>query len=472
MSDVNLLDVGDYDDPHWQAANELLSTQRFREAVAFVQQLDVEARPPTLNIAGVAATVLQARPLAEAFFRRALAADPDFVQTYNNLALFLRVGGRQAEAEQVFHQGLKRAPDEPTMSMGLVNLLWLEERHAEAEARLREHVRRHPADADARFKLGALLLTRGKFDEGWAYYEARYDPARPGAPDPVDFGCPQWRGEPLEGRSILLWFEQGHGDEIQFCRYASLLKERGAGKVTLVCKPALEPLLSTLEGVDRIAPAAGTQEIETHDYWSYLVSLPHRLGTRLETIPAKVPYLSVLPERRARWAGMIPAEGFRVGLVWKGNPELANDKNRSLPGLSVLRPLWDVPGVTFVSLQKGAGEEEAAAPPADQPLVDLGRLAQDFADTAAMIEALDLVISVDTAPAHLAGALGRPCFCLVPSEGLDFRWLLERSDSPWYPTLTLFRRARGGGWETVIPEVAAALEAAVRQAARRTTPAL
>src|SRR5690606_12265211 len=145
MSDVNLLDVGDYDDPHWQAANELLSTQRFREAAAFVQQLDVEARPPTLNIAGVAATVLQARPLAEAFFRRALAADPDFVQTYNNLALFLRVGGRQAEAEQVFHQGLKRAPDEPTMSMGLVNLLWLEERHAEAEARLREHVRRHPA---------------------------------------------------------------------------------------------------------------------------------------------------------------------------------------------------------------------------------------------------------------------------------------------------------------------------------------
>lgn len=470
MVDANLLDVGDYEDPAWKTANGLLEAQRFPAIIDLARELGADARPPTLNIAGVAATVLNARPLSEAFFRRALAADPDFIQTYNNLALFLRVERRLSEAEQVLHEGLRRAPDEPVMRMSLANLLWLEERHAEAEAMLREHVRRHPADADARFKLGALLLAMGRFEEGWAFYEARYDPTREGAPEPVAFGCPQWRGEPLKGRSILVWYEQGHGDEIQFCRYAPLLKAHGATKVTVVCKPALAPLLATLEGVDRLAPAAGEQEIETHDYWTYLLSIPHLVGTRLETIPAEVPYLSALPERRVRWAGQVPQEGFRVGLVWKGNPELANDRNRSLPGLALLRPLWDVPGVTFVSLQKGAGEEEAAAPPADQPLVNLGAGIQDFGDTAALIEAVDLVISVDTAPAHLAGALGRPCFCLVPSEGLDFRWLLERRDSPWYPTMTLFRRPRGAAWGSVIPSLTAALAEAVRRAERRTAP--
>lgn len=465
MSDTNLLDVGDYDDPAFADANRLLGEQQFAAVVEYVRRLGPAARPPTLNVGGVAAVVLQARSLAESFFRRALAADPNFAQTYNNLALFLRVDGRLAEAEQVFHAGLRVAPDEPVMRMSLANLMWLRDRHLEAEVALRELVRRHPEDAEARFKLGALLLTLGRFEEGWPLYEARYDPTRPGAPEPINFGCPQWRGEPLAGRSVLVWYEQGHGDEIQFCRYAPLLKAMGAAKVTVVCKPALAPLLATLDGVDRLVPAEGVHEIETHDYWTYLLSLPYLMGTRLETIPAKVPYLSALPERRERWAQLVPKDGFRVGLAWKGNPELANDKNRSLPDLSVLRPLWDVPGVTFVSLQKGVGEEEAADPPAGQPLLNLGRHFQDFGDSAALIQALDLVISVDTAPAHLAGALGRPCFCLTPAEGLDFRWLLERSDSPWYPTLTLFRRPLGAAWEAVIPRVAEALGEAVRRSA-------
>lgn len=466
MSQASLLDVGAYEDPAWKAASTLLEARQFQAALQHVTGLGQDARPPSLNIGGVAATLLQARPLAEAMFRRALAVDPGFIQTYSNLANFLRVDRRAAEAEQVLREGLRRAPGEPVMRMALANLLWLEERHAEAEVEFREQVRLHPSDAEARFRLGALLLQLGRFEEGWPLYEARYDPTRKDGPPPIRFDCPQWRGESLEGRSILVWYEQGHGDEIQFCRYAPLLKARGAAKVTMVCKPALEPLLATLEGVDRLAPAAGEQEIETHDYWTYLLSLPGLIGTRLETIPAEVPYLSALPERRTRWAPRVPQGGFRVGLVWKGNPELANDRNRSLPGLSVLRPLWEVPGVTFVSLQKGVGEDEAADPPADQPLIDLGRLIQDFGDTAALIDALDLVISVDTAPAHLAGALGKRCFCLLPSEGLDFRWLLERSDSPWYPTMTLFRRPLGATWEVVIPQVASALARTVEGTGR------
>lgn len=464
MNDADLPGAADQD-PDWLEANRLLEARQHQAVLEHVQRLGDRARAPSLDVAGVAAAMLGSRAAAEAYFRRALAADPDFIHAYGNLAAFLRANRRYPEAERVLYAGLKRAPDDRSLSLALANQLWLEERHAEADAAFRAHLRRHPDDADARFKLGALLLSVGRFEEGWRLYEARYAPGRKDAPDPIDFGCPQWQGEPLEGRSVLVWYEQGHGDEIQFCRYVPKLKAAGAAKVTVVCKPALAPLLATLAGVDRLAPAAGVQEIETHDYWTYLLSLPHRMDTRLETIPADIPYLAALPERRARWAEAIPKHGLRVGLAWKGNPELANDRNRSLPGLSVLRPLWDVRGVSFVSLQKGVAEDEAAGPPADQPLIDLGSRFQDFGDAAAVIEALDLVISVDTATAHLAGALGRPCFCLIPTEGMDFRWLLGRTDSPWYPTLTLFRRPRGAGWDVVAPKVAEALGEVVRRSA-------
>lgn len=473
MTDTNLLDAGASEDPQWPEARRLLEAREFKAAIQLVQAQGADALAPSLNVAGVAATVLQARPLAESFFRRAMALDPGFSHSYNNLALFLRVDGRLGEAEQVFHAGLQANPGAGFMRMALANFLWLQERHAEAEAQFRELVRRDPGDAEARFKLGGLLLSLGRFEEGWPYYEARYDPSRKDAPEPIRFGFPQWRGEPLEGRSILVWFEQGYGDEIQFCRYVPLLKAQGAAQVTVVCKPPLEPLLGSLAGLDRLAPAAGVQEIEDHDCWTYLMSIPYRLGTRLETVPAQVPYLSVTAERRARWAARIPPAGLRVGLVWKGNPDLANDKNRSLPGLEALRPLWDVPGVTFVSMQKGADEAAAANPPADQPLVDLGAAAEDFADTAAMMDGLDLVISVDTASAHLAGALGKPCFCLIPAEGMDWRWMVGRSDSPWYPSLRLFRRRRGESWDPVVQEVAAALaEVAAAHAARQPTGAV
>ncbi|HEY9216410.1 MAG TPA: hypothetical protein VIO94_00065 [Phenylobacterium sp.] len=457
MTDTSILNAEAIDDPAFGPAIQLIEAKDYAKVVQLVRSLGENARAPTLNAAGVAANVLKAMDLAESFYRRALAIEPGFVATYNNLGLFLRTERRVVEAESVLHAGLRVQPDEPVICMAVANLLWLQERYVETEVAFRELIDRHPDDKEAQFRLGALLLSLGRFEEGWPLYEARHDPKRPGAPERVQFAFPQWRGEPLAGKSILVWLEQGFGDEIQFSRYFPLLKAAGAARVTVVCKPALEPLLATIEGVDRLVPAEGSHSIEDHDYWSFLMSLPGAFGTTLESVPNQVPYIHVPPERRTRWAGAIPDEGLRVGLVWKGNPFLANDAQRSVHDLATLRPLWDVPGVTFVSLQKGAGEDEAASPPADQPMLDIGSKAQDFADSAAIMDQLDLVIAVDTAAAHLAGALGKPCFCLIPNEGMDFRWLTERSDSPWYPTMRLFRRGRAQSWDRAVGELAAAL---------------
>lgn len=198
------------------------------------------------------------------------------------------------------------------------------------------------------------------------------------------------------------------------------------------------------------------------------MSLPLHFSVTADTIgEAPLPYVRALPERVARWREHLPAAGRKVGLVWRGSPGHGNDGNRSLSGLARLAPLWTVPGITFVSLQKGQGEEEAAQPPAGQPLVALGAQMEDFADTAALVSQLDLVVCVDTAVAHLAGALGKPCWVLLPAIDTDWRWRLEGNDSAWYPSLRLFRQAEGGDWGTVIAEVAAALDAWAHPPAKR-----
>jgi hypothetical protein len=192
-----------------------------------------------------------------------------------------------------------------------------------------------------------------------------------------------------------------------------------------------------------------------HDYWTFPLSLPLHFNTTVETIPAALPYLSAPPERLSRWQKCLSMDGLKVGLVWKGSAAHINDANRSLPGLSTLAPLWSVPGVTFVSLQKGQGEDEAATPPTGQPVLHLGSDISDFADTAAIVSQLDLVICIDTAIAHLAGALNKPCWVLLPALGTDWRWLQERSDSPWYPdAMRLFRQTKSGDWTSTIDDVA------------------
>ena len=235
-------------------------------------------------------------------------------------------------------------------------------------------------------------------------------------------------------------------------RYCAELKARGAGRVTLLCHPPLKRLLATLAGVDALV--GFDEEVPPTDCWTPLLSLPYYCHTRLDTVPAALPYLHAESALVAAWAPHLPAQGLRVGLVWKGNPRFENDAERSLSHLHLLNPLAAIPGLAFISLQKGADEDESASWLATA----LGPQIQDFADTAAIVAQLDLLVSVDTAVAHLAGALGTPCWLLLPDYLPDWRWLTERSDTPWYPeTMRLFRQPAGGGWGPVVADVAAAL---------------
>jgi hypothetical protein len=245
---------------------------------------------------------------------------------------------------------------------------------------------------------------------------------------------------------------------IQFCRYSVVLKAMGAARISVVCHPGLKVLFGTLSGVDEVFSFNESVPASGWDFWTPPMSLPHYCQTRLDSVPAPIPYLAAHPASVEKWFRQLPS-GLRVGLVWKGNPRFENDGDRSLPSLAALAPLGRVAGVRFVSLQKGPGEDEARCPPPGLSVLALGDALADFADTAALVTNLDLVISVDTAVAHLAGALGKPCWVLLPDYRTDWRWLSERSDTPWYPErMRLFRQPSGSDdWSSVVVAVGEAL---------------
>lgn len=241
------------------------------------------------------------------------------------------------------------------------------------------------------------------------------------------------------------------GDMLMLCRYASVLRQQGATRVSILCHAPLKILLQTLAGVDTVLAIGEAVPDHGWDYWAPILSLPGLCGTTLETIPLLPSYLHAQPQAVQDSAGRLPPARLRVGLAWKGNPGFENDAERSLASLDTLAPLAAVDGIEFVSLQKGAGEDETCAALA---LVAGGAALADMADTASLIANLDLVISVDTAVAHLAGALGKPCWLLLPDYLPDWRWLAGRLDSPWYPAMRLFRQPSIGGWEPLIHHVA------------------
>lgn len=391
---------------------------------------------------------------AEASYLRALELQPDRAQLHLNHGTLLAGRRRLNEAEAAYTRAILLEPQAAGGWSNLGGLYAGMKRDAEAELCCRQALLHEPEHAKARFNLAYVLLRLGRFEEGWPCLEARdWYAALQSRLD-----CPRWMGEPLQGKSLLIGPEAGYGDMIQFARYAPLLKARGAARITLLCPPALKPLLLTLQGVDTVLAWDEPMPAEGWDCWTPLLSLPLHCGTRQDSIPAGIPYLQAMPERCARWRARLPAGGLRVGLVWKGNPRFENDADRSLPGLEVLLPLGQVAGVQFISLQKGEGEDQARHPPAGLPLLHLGSEIEDFADTAAIVAGLDLVICVDTAVAHLAGALGRPCWVLLPHYKTDWRWLEDRSDSPWYPgLLRLFRQGPGQDWTSVVGEVRQAL---------------
>jgi len=397
---------------------------------------------------------------AERHYRKAIAIQPDLLDPYLLLGVLLMDSRRFAEAEAVYRLALGLSPDLTAAWSNLGVLLACLKREGEAEECYRLALSLDSHYAKARFNLSYLLLRQGRFEEGWACFEARdwYGVLE------RYFTCPRWRGESLLGQSVLIGFEAGHGDMIQFCRYALLLKERGARWITVVCHPGLKALFKTLPAVDEVLSFADEVSPSAWHYWTPPLSLPYYCQTRLDSIPAPIPYVFADPAKLAKWSGLLPVTGLKVGLVWQGNPNFENDADRSLPSLELLAPLGRVAGVQFISLQKGKGEEEARHPPAGICLQVLADELEDFADTAAVITCLDLVIGVDTGVVHLAGALGKPCWVLLPDYRTDWRWLKDRTDSPWYPqTLRLFRQTQAGGWFSLIATVADALERWVKE---------
>ena len=335
-------------------------------------------------------------------------------------------------------------------------------RYEDAMYALRRAVALDPNNPNAHSGLGILLLMRGDFAEGWSEYEWRlkstevrlpYTPQRP------------WQGESLAGRHIYINAEQGFGDTMQFARYVPLVAAR-AGKVTFRVQQGLAGLMrESLEGVDVLgdrAPAVTNADCE-----SALLSLPYLFGTRLETIPAALPYLLANRDEAARWKAQYTDSTFEVGIVWAGNPEHVNDRRRSIP-LEQLAPLFALPGVSFTSLQVGPRADDLKAHPEFQ-IADVASELVGFAATAALIGALDLVITINSAMSHLAGGLGKATWLLTPWVS-DWRWQLDREDNPWYPTMRLFRQIEGQEWPAVIDHLVGVLSAVVKGDRARLMP--
>ncbi len=460
----------DSEEMHYKLGMLLHQQQRRQEAeAAYLEALAL--KPAYLNAQCSLAVLLHEQGRLEEAgmaYRTVLAVNPGYAEIHSNLGNLLKEQARPAEAEAAYRCAVSTKADCVAAHYNLGKLLQEQKRPDEAEAAYRQALAVKPDYTQARWDLALLLLKQGRFDEGWPEFDARFalgDTVPHIAPPPVSFGGaplpPQWAGEPLSGRSLLVWPEQGFGDEIQFVRYLPLLKNKGLRHLTLACRPPLKALFASQSLTDRVISTGDwrPEMAADFDYWCYSLSVPRHLGTTLENIPATIPYLRADQQLAKSWAVRLPRGARRIGLVWKGRKTHANDANRSLPSLRLLAPLWSIPGLAFVSLQKGEGEDEARNPPAGQPLAHLGDQIADFSDSAAILGQIDLLICVDTAVAHLAAAIGKPCWVLLPYADTDWRWLEDRNDSPWYPgVMRLFRQTPGQDWKHVVSEVAQALK--------------
>lgn len=443
----------------FDAGNQLMSAGDLPGAEDTFRQLlqtDPDCAEAHLNLA----LLLERRGAVpdeiELHYLDALTLKPWIAETYLNYGAFLHNQKRLTEAEQIYRHALVHSP-QSAQAWSNLGALYAGLRHeAQAEQCCRVALNIDASHASAHLNLAYVLLRQGRWEEGWQHFEAR-NWRRDWA---EHFPFPLWQGEPLQGKRLIVIADGGYGDIIQCCRYFAQLKNLGAARTGLICQPALAPLLSQVAGLDEVLTTESKSPADAWDYWIPALSLPRCCGTRPDNIPALLPYLRADPERMERWSQRLSdSQGLRVGLVWRGNPNFENDDQRSLPHLDLLAPLGQVPGVSFISLQKGRGEDEALAPPVGLSLLPLGSEVQDFADTAALITQLDLVITVDTAVAHLAGALGKPCWVLLPEYKTDWRWLTEREDTDWYPgVMRLFKQPTMGDWDSVIDRVRDELE--------------
>lgn len=381
-------------------------------------------------------------------FNQAIKIDPGNVGAHLGLADTLHSLSRYDEAVRSYQRALQLAPSNPLAHYFMGFNLHLLGKYHEAIRSYELAIQFKPDFGEAQWNRSLLKLLIGDFAEGWKLYEWRWKAAS-SRKYQRDFPHPLWLGqESIAGKTILVHAEAGLGDSIQFCRYLPMIEGMGA-RIVLEIQSALVTLISSL-GCD-FAVVHGGQEIPDFDVQCPMMSLPLAFKTELDTIPAGVPYLHADPDKQRRWQERLGAKGApRVGLVWSGSEEHGNDRNRSIR-LEALRPLFELP-VEFHSLQKEYRDTDKVLLSQAPQIKDHQHELEDLSDTAALIGELDLVISVDTSVAHLAGALARQVWVLLPFVP-DFRWLLDRSDSPWYPTATLFRQPKAGDWDSVIRNV-------------------
>jgi tetratricopeptide (TPR) repeat protein len=467
--------------------NALTALGRLEEAAAdFERAIALQPRNPSI-LNNYAAALQKLKRFDEALAKVDLACmlAPWFSDAFNNRGLILKDQKRFAEALESFDQAIALSPTGPACAnrgLALNALGRIEEALESAERaialspgyakahygranyltqlkRINEALESHdraialdPALTDAYLARSVCKLLAGNFAEGWAEYEGRWNAGDFHSPR-SDLPFPHWKGEDLQGRSILVYVEQGLGDMIQFVRYLPLLEARGA-QVSLSALPHLHRLFGSLSGsVELVTPADKDLQF---DVQVALMSLPHRFGTTLANVPAAIPYLSSEAERSEFWRNRIGPEGYRVGINWRGNQNLAD---RSF-ALSALLPFSQIEGVRLISLQKGDPIEELDQRPEGMPIEFLGEDFDSgpdaFIDSAAAMASLDLVVTCDTSIAHLAGALGKPVWIALKYMP-DWRWMLDRSDSPWYPTARLYRQPRAGEWGDVMKAMAADL---------------
>jgi hypothetical protein len=393
---------------------------------------------------------------AEAVLREVLATSHD-LETQINLAQLLEQQDRRDEALAMLESTIARNPSEPKAYCNLGVFLLGTAKIDGAEAAFKQALRLNPDMALARWNLSFCYLSRGDYARGWEFYETRYSPDMPRRlfPLPQIPDAPLWRGESLARAHILVVHEQGYGDQIQSLRFLPLLASRG-GQITVSLPQPLIELASSMGSQYRFVSAIPN---ERFDFYVPLMSLPGRLQVELEDLPGPMPYLHADPAYVAGNGLLLDSigSGLKVGLVWAGNPGHPNDRHRSVP-IKTLEFLLPVPGVVWFALDKAVASDQVLN---GQTIHALGHRCSSFADTAALVEAMDLIISVDTAVAHLAGALGKECWLLLPFAP-DWRWLLERDDSPWYPSLRLFRQQQHARWEPVFERVRSELVQLVR----------
>jgi FkbM family methyltransferase len=431
--------------------------QRYDEAVeAYRQALQIKSRfPVALSNLGNTLKQLGRLDEAEASCREALRYKPDYSTAFNNLGVVQVAQGRLTDASATFEKALQLMPNDAVAHANLGAALVRQGRFDEGTANAERALRINPHYAEAHKNQAIVALLLGDFARGWPEYEWRWRCPASGLP-----AIPQsrWSGEPLAGRTLLLHWEQGLGDTIQFVRYARILKAKGA-RIIVCCQKPLRRLLERCDGIDQLVPNG--DPLPPFDFWTPLLSIPGILRTTLDTIPGECGYIHPDAGLVAEWRRRLNEyTGFRIGIAWQGSPDFHADRQRSVP-LKHFAELAKLSGVRLISLQKGPGTDQIKQLNHDFDLVHFGdeldSTSGPFMDSAAIMSIVDLIITSDTSVPHLAGAIGSQVWMGL-SISPDWRWLLEREQSPWYPSMRLFRQQKLGDWQEVFQRIAAALE--------------